>query len=51
MGIQAHSILKAIAENTPVDIDIPYGYYVERVCGAMEKSAHEGRWVRVDEIV
>lgn len=50
MGIQAHSILKAIAENKPVDIDIPYGYYVERVCGAMEKSAAEGRWVDVDEI-
>jgi predicted dehydrogenase len=50
MGIQAHSILKAIAENTPVEIDIPYGYYVERVCGAMEKSAEEGRWVDVDEI-
>lgn len=51
MGIQAHAILKAVADGTPVDIDIAYGYEVERVCGAMEKSAREGRWVRVDEIV
>lgn len=50
MGIQAHSILKAIADNQPVDIDISYGYYVERVCGAMERSAREGRWVDVSEI-
>ena len=50
MGIQAHSILKAVAEGKPLDIDIPYGYYVERVCAAMEKSAREGRWVKVDEV-
>lgn len=50
MGIQAHSILKAVAEGKPTDIDIAYGYYVERVCAAMELSAREGRWVKVDEI-
>lgn len=50
MCMQAHKLLKAVAENKPVDIDIPYGYYVERVCGAMEKSAKEKRWVAVDEI-
>ena len=50
MCMQAHKFLKAIAENKPVDIDVPYGYYVERVCGAMERSAREGRWVSVDEV-
>lgn len=50
MCMQAHKLLKAVAENKPVNIDIPYGYYVERVCGAMEKSAREKRWVAVDEI-
>lgn len=50
MGIQAHSILKAVADGKPLDIDIPYGYYVERVCAAMEKSAREGCWVKVDEV-
>lgn len=50
MCMQAHKLLKAVVENKPVDIDIPYGYYVERVCGAMEKSAIEKRWVSVDEI-
>ena len=50
MCMQAHKFLKATAENKPVDIDVPYGYYVERVCGAMERSAREGRWVSVDEV-
>lgn len=50
MVMQAHKLLKAVAENKPVDIDVPYGYYVERVCGAMEKSAREGRWVKVEEV-
>jgi len=50
MGIQAHDILRAVAENKPVDIDIQYGYEVERVCAAIEKSAEEGRWVKVGEI-
>lgn len=50
MGMQAHAILTALAENKALDIDIAYGYYVERVCGAMEKSAREGCWVDVAEI-
>ncbi len=50
MCMQAHKFLKAIMDNKPVDIDVPYGYYVERVCAAMEKSAREGRWVSVDEV-
>ncbi len=50
MCMQAYKLLKAVAENKPVDIDVPYGYYVERVCGAMEKSAREGRWVKVEEV-
>ena len=50
MCMQSYKLLKAVSENKPVDIDIPYGYYVERVCGAMEKSAREGRWVKVNEI-
>ncbi|MGI6152994.1 MAG: Gfo/Idh/MocA family protein [Christensenellaceae bacterium] len=50
MGIQAHSILKAIADNKPVEIDIQYGYEVERICAAIEKSAKEERWVKVSEV-
>ncbi len=50
MCMQSYKLLKAIADDTDIDIDIPYGYYVERVCGAMEKSAKEGRWVKVDEV-
>lgn len=50
MCMQAHKLLKAVAENTLIDIDIPYGYYVERVCGAMERSAREKRWVAVEEV-
>lgn len=50
MGIQAHGLLKAIANGQPLDIDIAYGYYVERVCAAMECSAREGRWVAVEDI-
>ena len=30
--------------------NIPYGYYVERVCGAMERSAREKRWVAIEEV-
>lgn len=47
MGIQAHDMLEAIVNDKPVDIDIPYGYYVDRVMAAMAESAKTGKVVRV----
>ena len=50
MAIQAHDILKAIVEGNDTDINIAYGYYVDRVMQAMATAAKEGRWVKVAEI-
>ncbi|MCD8217530.1 MAG: Gfo/Idh/MocA family oxidoreductase [Clostridiales bacterium] len=50
MAIQAHDILTAITDGHDVKIDIAYGHYVDRILAAMEKSARENRWVKVDEI-
>jgi len=50
LAVQAHDILSAIAEDGKVDIDINYGYEVDRILAAIETSAKEHRWVSVDEI-
>ncbi len=50
LAVQAHDILSAIAEDRKVDIDINYGYEVDRILAAIETSAKEHRWVGVDEI-
>ncbi|MGE4549498.1 MAG: Gfo/Idh/MocA family protein [Intestinibacillus sp.] len=47
MGIQAHDMLEAIVNDKEIDIDIPYGYYVDRVMAAMAESAKSGKWVSV----
>ncbi|MGI6152669.1 MAG: Gfo/Idh/MocA family protein [Christensenellaceae bacterium] len=50
MGIMSYKILKAVAHKEPVDIDVDYGYYVECVTSAIEKSANEMRWVKVSDM-
>ena len=47
MAIQAHDMLEAIVNGKQIDIDIPYGYYVDRVMAAMADSAKSGKWVAV----
>ncbi|MGI5849984.1 MAG: Gfo/Idh/MocA family protein [Christensenellales bacterium] len=49
--IQAHTILEAIAKNKPLKMDIAYGYQVDRVLAAAQKSAKERRWVKISECV
>ncbi|MCH3964804.1 MAG: Gfo/Idh/MocA family oxidoreductase [Clostridium sp.] len=49
MGIQAHDMLEAIVNDKNIDIDIPYGYYVDRVMAAMSESARTGKWVKVSD--
>lgn len=41
---------KAIDEKKPIDIDIKYGAYVDKILFAMVKSCEENRWVKIDEI-
>lgn len=50
MGIQAHSMLAAVANNQPLDIDIKYGLEVDRVMLAMQKSAKSKKAVKVSDI-
>lgn len=50
MGIQAHSLMAAVANNQPLDIDIAYGLEVDRVMLAMQESARSGRAVKVSDI-
>lgn len=50
MGIQAHSMLAAVANNQPLDIDIAYGLEVDRVMLAMQKSAKSKKAVKVFDI-
>ena len=50
MSIQAHDILTAITEDRKVEIDMAYGYYVDKILEAMATSAKEGRWVKVSEM-
>ncbi|PWJ47909.1 Gfo/Idh/MocA family protein [Faecalicatena contorta] len=50
MGIQAHSMLAAVANNQPLDIDIAYGLEVDRVMLAMQKSAKSKKAVKVSDI-
>lgn len=50
MGIQAQSFLRAVAGGGTVDTDIAYGYYVDRVMEAMQKSIAERRWVKISEV-
>lgn len=49
-GIQAHSFLKAILEGKSIGTDVGYGYYVDRVMDAVEVSAQEKRWVKIEEM-
>jgi predicted dehydrogenase len=50
MGIQAHSMLAAVANNQPLDIDIAYGLEVDRVMLAMQESAKSKKAVKVSDI-
>ena len=50
MGIQAHSMLDAVANKKELDINIEYGYEVDRVMLAMQKSAADGKAVKISDI-
>lgn len=50
MGIQAHSLLVAVANNTPLDIDIAYGLEVDRVMVAMQESASTKKAIKLADI-
>lgn len=50
MGIQAHAMMEAVAREQALDVDIAYGLEVDRVMAAMQKSAQEGRTVKVSDI-
>jgi predicted dehydrogenase len=47
MGIQAQSFLKAIDTGAPPDVDMAYGYHVDRVMDAMIESINDRKWVKV----
>ena len=47
--IQAHAVLKAIAENKPYKLDIAYGHKVDRIMAAAQLSDKERRWVKISE--
>lgn len=50
MGIQAHSMMAAVANNEELDIDIAYGFEVDKVMLAMQESARTGKSVKVSDI-
>jgi len=47
MAIQAHDILSGIIDGHEISIDIAYGHYVDTILAAIEKSAREGRWIKI----
>ncbi|WP_262067344.1 Gfo/Idh/MocA family protein [Aequitasia blattaphilus] len=50
MGIQAHSMLAAVADKKPLDIDIAYGLEVDRIMVAMQESASTKKAVKVSDM-
>ncbi|MGL6202650.1 MAG: Gfo/Idh/MocA family protein [Lachnospiraceae bacterium] len=50
MAMQAHDIMLAAVDGHKIDIDIAYGHYVDTILAAIEKSAREKRWVKVNEL-
>lgn len=47
MTIQVHDILSGIIDGHEISIDIAYGHYVDTILAAIEKSAREGRWIKI----
>jgi len=47
MTIQVHDILSGIIDGHEIPIDIAYGHYVDTILAAIEKSAREGRWIKI----
>jgi predicted dehydrogenase len=48
--IEARELICAVAEGRPAEPDFAFGDAVTRVIDAVEKSAKERRWVRLEEI-
>jgi len=48
--LEARELICALAEGRPAEPDFRFGHEITRVIEAVEKSANERRWVRVDEI-
>ena len=48
--LEARELICAIAEGRPAEPDFAFGDAVTRVIDAVQKSADERRWVRIDEI-
>ncbi len=48
--IEARELIVAVAEGRPAEPDFAFGHAVTRVIDAVQRSAEERRWVRVDEI-
>lgn len=46
--IELHHLLEAIAAGTPADPDFSVSLEIERVIDAIERSAAEERWIRLD---
>ena len=47
--IEAHDLITAVALNRPVQPDVRFAYYVNKVIDAVDLSCQEHRWVRVSE--
>jgi predicted dehydrogenase len=48
--LEARELICALAEDRPAEPDFRFGHEITRVIDAVQKSATERRWVRIDEI-
>ena len=48
--IEARELIAAVAEGRPAEPDFAFGHAVTRVLDAVQRSAEERRWVKLDEI-
>jgi predicted dehydrogenase len=49
-AIEARELIAAVAENRPAHPDFDFGYQVQRVVEACQRSHDQRRWVRVSDI-
>ena len=47
--IEARELICAVAEGRPAEPDFAFGHAVTRVIDAVQKSADERRWVKVEQ--